>query len=183
MRAGETIRNNHTGETITMLVSEEDNSGARQLYQALVPPRTQGPPRHYHPAFVETFSVIEGMLDVYLGRERRHILLKPGESVAVPIGQLHTFGNERDEPAVITVETQPAGGVARGFQLAYGVANDGRAAEDGLPKSLLIRMLFIRTCGGFVPGVPLFLQRVVLGTAALLAKITGVEKSLRKYFQ
>src|SRR5258707_15354963 len=119
---------------------------------------------------------------MYLGQQRKPVVWKPRESVSVQIGQLHTFGNEQDEPAVITVETKPAGGAARGFQLAYGVANDGGAGSDGLPKNLLARMIFIQTCQGFVPGVPLPLQRLVLGAATLLARITGVEKSLRKYF-
>src|SRR5260370_41781324 len=110
MRSGESIRNKRTGETLTMLVSEEETGGARQLYQVLVPPKRRGPPLHYHIAFIETFTVIEGVLDMYLGQERKHVVLKPRESVSVQIGQLHTFGNEQDEPAVITVETKPAGG-------------------------------------------------------------------------
>jgi mannose-6-phosphate isomerase-like protein (cupin superfamily) len=182
VRAGETIRNNNTGETITMLVSEEENGGTCQLYQAYVPPRRLGPPLHYHVAFTETFTVIEGTLDVYLGPQRRRVVLRPQESVTVRIRQLHTFGNERDQGAVITVESKPAGGVAKGFQLAYGVANDGKAGNDGLPRNLFVRLLFIRLCQGFVPGVPLPLQRAVFGVAAFIARVTGVERGLVKYF-
>jgi mannose-6-phosphate isomerase-like protein (cupin superfamily) len=182
MKAGRTIRNNSTGETLTMLVSEEDNDGIRQLYEVRLPPRRPSPPIHYHVAFTETFTVIEGMLDVYFGRERRHGLLKPRESVTAQIGRLHTFANERDEAAVITVETKPAGGVVKAFQLAYGVANDGGAANDGLPRNPLVRLLFIRISQGFVPSVPLPLQKAVLGVAAFIARVTGVEKKLKKYF-
>jgi hypothetical protein len=95
---------------------------------------------------------------------------------------LHTFANERDEAAVITVETKPAGGVVKAFQLAYGVANYGGAANDGLPRNPLVRLLFIRISQGFVPGVPLPLQKAVLGVAAFIARVTGVEKKLKKYF-
>jgi mannose-6-phosphate isomerase-like protein (cupin superfamily) len=183
MKTGTTIKNNLTGETITMLVSEEDNGGARQLYEARVPPRRIGPPLHYHVTFTETFTVKEGTLDFYLGPERRHMLLGPQQSVTAELGQLHTFANERDTVTVITVESKPAGGVAKAFQLAYGLANDGEASKDGLPKSLLVRLVFIRMAGGFVPGVPIAVQKFALGLAATLARVTGVEKRLAKYFQ
>jgi len=77
MRTGATIKNNLTGETITMLVGEEENSGAFQLWEARLPSRRIGPSLHYHVNFAETFTVIEGTLDFYLGQERRHILLNP----------------------------------------------------------------------------------------------------------
>src|SRR6516225_1879484 len=70
MRKGESIRNSITGETITMLIGEEETNGARQLYQVRLPSRRPRPPVHYHLAFIETFSVIEGKLDIYVGRER-----------------------------------------------------------------------------------------------------------------
>jgi hypothetical protein len=49
-------------------------------------------------------------LDMYLGRERKHVVLNPQESLTAQIGQLHTFANERDVPAVITVETKRLAG-------------------------------------------------------------------------
>ena len=112
MKTGTTIKNNQTGETITKFVSEEDNGGSRQLYEVRVPPRRVSPPLHYHITFAETFTVKEGTLDFYLGRERRHMLFGPQQSVTVDIGQLHTFANERDTITVIAVESKPAGGVA-----------------------------------------------------------------------
>jgi hypothetical protein len=51
---------------------------------------------HYHLDFTETFSALEGKLDLYLGRQRKHLILNPGESVTAQLRQLHTFANERD---------------------------------------------------------------------------------------
>jgi mannose-6-phosphate isomerase-like protein (cupin superfamily) len=124
-----------------MLVSKEENGGTRQLYQVHLPPGRPSPPFHYHLKFTETFSVIEGALDLYLGREHRHIVLNARQSVTAEICQVHTFANERDTSAVITIQTKPAGGVVRAFQLAYGVANDGGAAKDGLPRNPLVRLI------------------------------------------
>src|SRR5260370_38195736 len=116
MKSGDTIRNQKSGETLTMLVSEGERGGTRQLYKVHLPARRPSPPLHYHIAFTETFTVITGMLDLYVGRERRHVLLKPQESVTAQIGQLHTFADERDDTTVITIETKPPGGVLRAFQ-------------------------------------------------------------------
>lgn len=181
MRAGDTIRNNQTGEELMVLVSEEENGGARQLYRVRIPPRRPSPPFHYHRDFTETFSVIEGKLDIYLGQERRHFLLGPEESITASIGQLHTFANQRDFPAVITIETKPAAGVISAFQLAYGVANDGGAAKDGLPKNPLVRLVFIKMSEGFLPTVPLSLQKILYSLAGFIAKVTRVQRKLTRY--
>jgi hypothetical protein len=42
MKTGETIRNNQTGETLPMLVSEEDNGGARSTLRTT-------PSAEFHP--------------------------------------------------------------------------------------------------------------------------------------
>jgi mannose-6-phosphate isomerase-like protein (cupin superfamily) len=181
MRAGESIRNNRNGETLTMLVSDQENGGACQLYEVRLPPRRPSPPLHYHVRFTETFRVVEGALDMYFGPDRRHVVLHPKESTTAHIRELHTFANDRDQPAVITVETRPAGGVVRAFQLAYGIANDGGAAKDGLPRNPLLRLLFIRISEGFLPRVPLLLQKAILGLAAFVARVTGVDRRVAKY--
>jgi mannose-6-phosphate isomerase-like protein (cupin superfamily) len=151
MKKDQTIGNRHTGETLTLLVSEEENGGARQFYRVRLPPRRRSPPLHYHIAFTETFACVEGTLDMYFGRERRHLRLKPGESVTAEIRQPHTFANDSDQPCLMTVETHPAGGVVKAFQLAYGIANDGGAASDGLPKNPIVRLRFIQISQGFLP--------------------------------
>ncbi|MGB8769985.1 MAG: hypothetical protein WCC92_10240 [Candidatus Korobacteraceae bacterium] len=178
MKRGEVIGNKQTGETLTMLVSEDENGGSRQLYQVRLPPRRPSPPLHYHLRFTETFSVIHGALDIYLGRKRRHMVLHPQESVTAEIRQIHTFGNDRDEWTTVTIDTRPAGGVVKAFRLAYGIANEGGGAEDGLPKNLLSRLIFIRTSEGFLPQIPLAIQKFVFVIAGFIAKITGHEKEL-----
>jgi hypothetical protein len=68
MKKNQIIRNNATGETLTMLVSEEENGSACQVYEVRLPPRRPGPPLHYHVEFIETFTVKQGKLDMYLER-------------------------------------------------------------------------------------------------------------------
>ena len=174
MQSGETIRNDTAGETLTML----ESGGVRQLYAVRIPPRRPSPPLHYHVAFTETFTVMEGALDFYLGRERRRVTLGPGQRVTAEIGQSHTFGNDRDEWTTFTVDTRPPGGVVAAFEMAYAVANAGGAAKDGLPRNLIARLNFIRMSEGFLPGVPLFLQRGLFAAAAWVDRVHGVDRRL-----
>jgi mannose-6-phosphate isomerase-like protein (cupin superfamily) len=181
MKTGQTIGNHRTRETLTMLIGEEENGGVEQLYRVKLPPHRLSPPLHYHLSFKETFTVEQGILDIYLGRERSHMRLKPEESVTAHVGQPHTFANDSDEPCTMTVNTRPAGGVVRAFQLAYAVANDGAAGKDGLPKNPLLRLRFIQISQGFLPGIPLTAQKLAFGAAGLLAKVTGLEKRVQRY--
>jgi mannose-6-phosphate isomerase-like protein (cupin superfamily) len=159
MGAGETIHNHARGETLTMLEGEQESGGVRQLYAVRVPPRRPSPPLHYHVAFTERFTVMEGALDFYLGRERRRVTLAPGQSVTAEIGQPHTFGNDREEWTTFAVETRPPGGVVAAFQMAY----TGGAPKDGLPRNPILRLVFIRTSQGSYRGAFVFAAGFVCG--------------------
>jgi len=180
MKSGATIGNRNTGETLTMLKGEDETGGMVQCYRVHLPPHRQSPPLHYHLAFTERFTCLHGTLDVYLGRERRHVQLHSGQSVTAELGQPHTFANTFSQPCDMTVETRPAGGVVKAFQLAYGLANDGRSAPDGLPLNPLLRLRFIAISQGFVPQVPRFLQKAIFRAAFFLSRLTGTERIVER---
>ena len=182
MKKNQIIRNHATGETLTMLVSDEENAGAYQLYEVGLPPHRPSPPVHYHEDFIETFTVKEGKLDIYVDRDQKHLLLQPGESATARVRQSHRFANDHDEPVIFTIETKPAGGVVKAFQLAYGIANDGGAARDGLPKNPIARLVFVKTAQGYLPGIPRAFQRIAFSCAAFIARVTGLEKRWQVYF-
>jgi len=108
-------------------------------------------------------------------RDQKHLLLLPGDSATAHIRQPHRFANDHDKPVIFTIKTEP-------FQLAYGIANDGGAAKDGLPKNLGARLVFVRTTQGYLPAFPRTLQRIAFICAALVAKLTGLEKRWQVYF-
>jgi quercetin dioxygenase-like cupin family protein len=182
VKKNQTIRNNTTGETLTMLVSDEDNKGLSHLYEVFLPPHRPSPPLHYHVDFTETFAVKQGKLDFYEDRDQKHRLLQAGESATAQIRQPNRFANNHDEPVTFTVNTKPADGVVKAFQLAYGISNDGGAARDGLPKNLIARLVFVKTTQGYLPGIPRTLQRIAFSCAALPARVTGLDKRWQLYF-
>jgi len=62
-------------------------------------------PPHVHHASDEGFCVLDGRLEVLVGRERR--VLGPGEHVVVPAGTTHTFATVGDAPvSVLAVMTE-----------------------------------------------------------------------------
>jgi quercetin dioxygenase-like cupin family protein len=80
----------------------EDGIGtAHRLAVAIltVPPRTDGPPAHWHEKHDETFYVIAGTARFAVGPTQREA--PAGTFVSVPIGAEHTFANPGDEPAII----------------------------------------------------------------------------------
>jgi mannose-6-phosphate isomerase-like protein (cupin superfamily) len=181
MKSGDTIRNERSGEWLKLLEGDDGTDGERQLYEVHLPPRRPSPPLHYHTQFTETFTTLSGNLDVYRGAKRARSLLSSGESLTVERGELHTFANDRDEPTVITLHTRPAGGVVRAFRLAYGIANEGGAASDGLPRNPILRLRFIRISQGFLPGIPLPLQKAIFELARMVSGMTGLENRVRKF--
>ena len=80
----------------------EDGSGtAHRLGVAVltVPPRTDGPPPHWHQRHDETFCVTAGTARFTVGDTQREA--PAGTFVSVPIGAEHTFANPGNEPAII----------------------------------------------------------------------------------
>lgn len=137
MKPNAVITNEKLGQTLTLLVSAKDTGGARNKYEIAMPAHADGPYAHFHTRFKEIFTVTKGVLDFYLGNDQALTTLTEGQSITAEVGQLHFFKNNSNQPVNFTVEGIPAGGFVNAFQMACGVANAGKAGEDGLPANLL----------------------------------------------
>jgi mannose-6-phosphate isomerase-like protein (cupin superfamily) len=182
MEQNQTIGNKHTGETLTLLVDEKSNDGASNSYEVYLPSLLPGPPLHCHIDFIEIFAVKKVRLDFYLDIEERNVSITAGQCLTVGIRQLHRFSNNDDEPVICTVESRPAGGPVRAFQLAYGVANDGGAGLDGLPSNILVKQYFIKLSRGYLANIHLFFQKPLVSIATFILIITARKRKLDEYF-
>ena len=74
------------------------NQGSESLIvgEITIPPHSRVP-RHIHANTEEAVIILEGTLDVLLGRETAS--LGPGNAVLAPAGSVHGFLNRHDEPA------------------------------------------------------------------------------------
>ena len=108
MKKNRVIGDNATGETLTLLVGQEENSGACRYFEVCLPPYRPCPPLHYHVDFIETFTVKQGQLDIYVERDQKYRPLLPGDSATAHIRQPHRFADDHDEPVIFTIKTEPA---------------------------------------------------------------------------
>ncbi len=93
------------GDTYTILLTGKDTAGRFCLIDMFVPP-SGGPPPHRHD-FEETFSLLEGELDVVFRGVKR--VVRAGETINVPANAPHQFHNSSDRPARMLCICSPAG--------------------------------------------------------------------------
>lgn len=172
------IENPVIGDRVTFLKTAEETNGEYMLAKVELAPHG-GNAMHYHLTFTEAFEVLEGRLNVDL--DGRHLVLGPGEKALVPIRARHRFYNASDEPATFTVRMRPARRMEEALRVAYGLAGDGKTNAKSVPRNILQLALLYALCESYLVGMPLWVQRVVFGALAEVARWRGVEKSLEKY--
>ena len=108
----------------TFLKTSEETGGAITLIEIEVAPDGRTPP-HYHKTYDEHFEVLEGTLEVLLGKEKH--TLRPGQKAVAPRNTLHCFKNPAREATTFLVEMRPGQpGFEKAVKVGYGLASDGR---------------------------------------------------------
>ena len=93
------------GDVYTILVSGKDTEGKFCLIDMYVPPGG-GPPPHRHD-FEETFSLLEGELEVTFRGQK--MLVQAGETINIPANAPHQFRNSSDKPVRMLCLCSPSG--------------------------------------------------------------------------
>lgn len=79
------------GSTYIVNRASSESDGESVEMEFVLPADCLPPPLHVHPHQVESYTVLEGTLDVVV--EGTWVSLKPGDSASVPVGVEHTFRN------------------------------------------------------------------------------------------
>jgi quercetin dioxygenase-like cupin family protein len=172
------IENPVIKDRITFIKTSEDTNGEYLLAQLEVAPGG-GNAMHYHTTFTEKFEVVEGQLNVSLNGEEK--VLHVGESAFVPEMAHHRFYNTTDKYAIALVELRPPRNFEKALRIAYRLARDGKTNEKSLPKNFWHLALLFQLGEGYMPGLPLPIQRGLFGVLAGIAKLLGKDKELEKY--
>ena len=172
------VENPVIGDRVTFLRTTAETNGEYLLQRMELAPHG-GNTMHYHLAFTEEFTVLEGELHVSLNGEER--VLKAGESVLVPIKAPHRFYSTSDRPVVFTNEVRPARQMESAIRIVYGLARDGKVNSKSIPKNIWQMALIFEMGESYLVGMPLSLQRAIFGTLARIARWRGVERSFEKY--
>jgi mannose-6-phosphate isomerase-like protein (cupin superfamily) len=122
--------------------STADTEG--ELFEAMnvLAPAFAGPPVHVHPTAEESYAVVSGTLDVYVGGAWKKVAA--GESATVPAGTPHTLKNESGAEVRLVNVHRPALGFERFFRRLHALAASGRVTfpPRGLRSAVLLAMLF-----------------------------------------
>ena len=120
------------GDIYRFLATSEETGGRYSMFEATVLPGG-GPPPHIHRREDETFYVLEGEITFQVGDKRR--VAKSGTFVHMPIGILHAFKNETNQPAKMLISFAPAGLEEMFFEVGKDLAA-GETPGEPLPEEI-----------------------------------------------
>lgn len=175
-----TVSNPLMGVDVTFLKSSEETGGEYVETQVSIPAGHQGPPRHFHLDFEETFTTVKGTL--VLDRDDvRGIRLRPGESVTIEPKVEHRYYNTGDEDTIFSFVARPGLAYERGIRAGFGLARDGLTNAQGVPRNLLDLALVFELSGSYVTGAPLRLQKALARVGVRLARLCGHDLEFSAY--
>jgi quercetin dioxygenase-like cupin family protein len=172
IRAGDTLANEATGETIRFIETAAETNGEYTLIEVSVAPGGGVPMAHVHPYQSETFEVIEGELSLKAGRDK--LVAQPGDVVTVPPGQVHRFWNDGDTAARFRCTVAPAGEFERFIATLFALAADGKLGRRGMPSPLRLAVIAnAHFSDSRAPYVPAWLQKAGLAGGAAIGRVLG----------
>jgi len=165
----------------TFLETSASTGGKRTLLEVELAPGGGNVP-HYHDTFDERFEVLEGELEVLIGTQTH--TLRPGETKTARANTLHNFKNPTGKTTRFLSDIQPGStGFEQTLQILYGLATDGKANKQGLPKNIS-HLAVLLVLGDSRLGGGASLLMPVFRLIAARARKNGIEQELiRKYCQ
>jgi quercetin dioxygenase-like cupin family protein len=181
-KAGDVIENPVTGERVVVRVGTEDSGGDLLAVDGYVKPGGAVTGEHVHPAIDERFTVLRGRVGFRI--DGRESIAEPGERLHVPAGTAHDWWNVGDEEAHVRVEIRPGDRFEEMALNLFGLAQDGKTNSRGMPN-LLQAAIFVREFSDvlYFTRPPLWVQRLLFGALALLARALGYRGSYPEYLE
>jgi mannose-6-phosphate isomerase-like protein (cupin superfamily) len=168
---------------VTFLATTEETNGEYVRIRNETSAGAPGVVLHYHLAYTEGFKVLEGRLDMCVGTKENHLVLAEGESIFLPLNTAHRFWNSSTEPVVFEVEVRPARNFEKAVRAAFGLVQDNKTNDKGVPKNILELALIYELSESYIVGMPLFLQKGIFGALAGIARWRGYDPEFSKYTQ
>lgn len=145
-------------------------------------------PRHQHPAYTETFEILQGEARYRLGGEEGSA--KVGDRVIMPAGvpHVHPWSVSAEELRVrqtAIADPPDRAGLTASLQGAitiYGLAGAGRVNSKGVPNLLQVAVIIDTTMPAtYLAGPPIALQRVVFSGLGRLGRMLGYRPAYPEY--
>lgn len=117
------------GNRTHYLATSAGTGGEFGLYKVELGPRSPGPSTHFHRSISESFYVLSGELRLFDGE--RWITGREGDFLYVPVGGLHAFKNDSDDPVSMLMLFSPGAPREEYFeQVAEMTRRGGRELRD-----------------------------------------------------
>ncbi|MEZ0612028.1 cupin domain-containing protein [Fibrella sp. WM1] len=145
-----TITNPILKDEVVFLETSRESNGYYTLVEVSLA-AGGGNPLHYHDAFSEEFTCLEGELSIQVGD---HVVrLKPGESATAPAHSKHRFFNQSNQACRFQCRISPScPGFEQTLQIMYGLARDGQTNGQGMPKSMYALGYTVLISGTYLTG-------------------------------
>jgi mannose-6-phosphate isomerase-like protein (cupin superfamily) len=186
--SGQMLENKITGVQIVFVKTPHDTDGLQVVHEVTYPAGTGREYPHVHRLSSETFDILEGQASYQLNGEQRSA--NTGDTLDFPprIPHLHPWNTGsgvlklRQTITFSTphmVELEKIDSVVETF---FGLANDGKVNKDGFPSFLQLLVCFSDTLPELsMPGVPMILQRMMMGGAATVGRLAGIKPRYPQY--
>jgi len=166
----ETIFNPVIGEEVIFHTTSKQSNGEKTIMEITLSPKG-GNPLHYHKRFAEKFTIIDGELNVRISHMVHR--LTPGNTLTAEIGQRHRFFNTSGKTTRFYCELTPASeNFENVLRIGFGLARDGQAGKNGLPRSFRHMAILMNMGEGYFTGVFSLFEKV-------FRRIARSEKSKR----
>jgi quercetin dioxygenase-like cupin family protein len=174
IRAGDTLVNAASGETITFIETAADTGGDYTVVECAVRPGGGVPMAHVHPYQSETFEVLAGELSLKAGRDK--IVAVAGDVVTVAPGKVHKFWNAGDSIVRFRCTVTPALEFEQFLETLCALGADGKLNKRGMPRPLQLAVIanahFADSRAPYIPG---WMQKAGLSVGAALGRLAGYE--------
>lgn len=173
------IHNPIQQDTVTFLQTSADTNGACTLVEVELA-NGGGVGLHYHKTYSESFTCLEGEVQVRLGKTLH--TLSPGQSATAEPHINHLFRNRSGKPCKFRVELRPASrGFEQSLQIGYGLATDGLCKPNGFPKDKLALAWLFDISESNLPGWMSIFEFILRAQAKKARKKGTDQQLLTKY--
>jgi mannose-6-phosphate isomerase-like protein (cupin superfamily) len=175
-----TVKNPAIGHWITFLQTAEQTHGELLQIEYGVEQREGKPaiPLHKHLVTEERFEVLGGRLGVVI--DDKVGMLSPGESVTIPSGTPHTFWNIGPDVLRFLVDVRPPGELQTYWETVFGLAQDGKVNEHGLPNLLQLAVV-APLADSYDPRTPMLLTKGLIALLGGIGRLAGYKSHYPAY--
>ena len=180
-KAGDTIVSPPTGARIRFLKTARDTNGELLQIDDVMNGGGRVAIEHVHPYIEERFEILSGTARFSMRGQQRDV--GAGETVVVPAGTPHVWGNPHDDEVHLIIEFRPALRMEEWLETFFGLQEDGKAnPNSGLPNPLQWAVISREYEDElYLASPPLVVQRVRFGLLALVGKLLGYKARYPKY--